>query len=476
MHLMNRGLKPHSRKLIACMVVVIMFFGILGLGNLDSAYAKTEWSEPADHFEVWLIDSDTGNKTHLVTYTFPELEQMPQVERAYSSTDSLPAPVFTAARGIDLIDFLESLMFDMGTVEKFKFRATDFDADNFPPNYGKVLQASDLLDPDRYYFPKIQECWDEYWDEDMENPSNTGVPGNFIDGSDEYTRAEQQLVRPMLGIISYGCRAITSDPGKPVNTEPRFDLMDGTTRLRLCYGQKYPSECITMHFLKWTYKIEVTGKRLEGAPPVVKVDSINNTVGNNANLTFIDDEDWRNAISAVYVNDTTLVRDSVYNSYTVEAGQITIGKDLFPSEGEYNIKIEADNYLDLNLKQQVIDSSAPSTQYEVTPVEDAAYTIGATPDGIRTMTVNSDYSGMKYFGVQVTPVIEHEGVETLVFNQWRDDTQLTINAIRVDFDVVQEAQAGFNVQPGDIIKVYIVDQLSNDAHRNPVPFLFPIEP
>ncbi|HHV16193.1 MAG TPA: metallophosphoesterase, partial [Gelria sp.] len=105
---------------------------------------------------------------------------------------------------------------------------------------------------------------------------------------------------------------------------------------------------------------------------------------------------------------------------------------------------------------------------------DVIYTIGETSDGIKTMTVNPDYSGMKYFGVQVTPVIAHEGLETVVFTQWRDDTQLAIAAIRADFNIVQaplpEAQVGFNVQSGDIIKVCVFDQLSNDADRNPVPF------
>lgn len=468
MQLLNWGLKPRSRKFIACIVALIMFFGILGLGNPGTVYAKTEWSPPAEYFEVWQIDPENkNNKTHLVTYTIPELEQMPQVRRAYSSIDSLPAPVFTAAKGLDLIDFLESLNYDMDTVTRFKFRATDHPADR--PDDGKVLPTSDLLDPDRYYFPKIQECWDEYWDDEGYNPSNPNVSGYWEEESDPHTRADQQLVRPMLGIISYQARAIESDQGKPVYLEPQFDLMDAETTLRLCYGQKDPGECITFNFLKWTYKMEVTGKRLEGAPPVVKIDSMNNTVGNDIKLTFIDDENWHNAINVVYVNDTALTRNSVYNGYTIDAGQITLGKDLFPSKGKYNIKIEAANYLAVNLKQQITGSLAPLFQYQLTPVADKGYTIGETTDGIKTMTVNPGYSGMKYFGVQVTPVKAHEGLETIVFTHWRDDAQLALAATRADFDIVPEAQAGFNVHPGDIVKASIVDQLINDADRNPVP-------
>jgi hypothetical protein len=133
--------------------------------------------------------------------------------------------------------------------------------------------------------------------------------------------------------------------------------------------------------------------------------------------------------------------------------------------------IKADGFQDTTLNQQILDESAlpEPSKYELTPVKDEVYTTGETPDGIMTMTVNPDYSGMKYFGIQVTWVKEHEGLETIVFTHWRDGTQLTINAIRADFDIVPKAQAGFNVESGDIIKAYIVDQLSNDADCNPVP-------
>ncbi len=133
--------------------------------------------------------------------------------------------------------------------------------------------------------------------------------------------------------------------------------------------------------------------------------------------------------------------------------------------------IKANDFQDATLNQQILDDSAlpEPSKYELTPVKDDVYTTGETPDGIMTMTVNPDYSGMKYFGIQVTSVIEHEGLETIVFTHWRDGTQLTINAIRADFDIVPRAQAGFNIESGDIIKAYIVDQLSNDADCNPVP-------
>ncbi len=101
-------------------------------------------------------------------------------------------------------------------------------------------------------------------------------------------------------------------------------------------------------------------------------------------------------------------------------------------------------------------------------MENEAYTVGETADGIKTMTVNAGVSGLKYFTVGIEPVVSHSGEETVVFTHLRNGTQLELNATRADFDQVGTAQAGFNVQAGDVIKVYIVDELSNAEDHNPV--------
>ena len=74
---------------------------------------------------------------------------------------------------------------------------------------------------------------------------------------------------------------------------------------------------------------------------------------------------------------------------------------------------------------------------------------------------------MTYFAVTVTPVTEHNGSEAVVFVHIRDGVQLNINVTKADFDVVNIAQAGFNVKAGDVIKVYIVDDLNNDINFSP---------
>jgi uncharacterized repeat protein (TIGR02543 family) len=106
-------------------------------------------------------------------------------------------------------------------------------------------------------------------------------------------------------------------------------------------------------------------------------------------------------------------------------------------------------------------------KYTVTPDTDEAYQNGTTTDGLTIMTVNSGVTGLKYFGVQITPVTEHSGQEAVVFVHLRDSVQLSINVTKADFDLVGIAQSGFNVQSGDIVKVFIVDDLTNDVNFNP---------
>lgn len=107
-------------------------------------------------------------------------------------------------------------------------------------------------------------------------------------------------------------------------------------------------------------------------------------------------------------------------------------------------------------------------RYTVSAENDSAYTNGQTPDGINTMTVNDGVSGLKYFSVHVAPVRAHTGSEVVIFVHLRNGAQLGINAAKADFDITGTAEAGFNVQQGDMVKSYIVDDLTNDININPV--------
>ncbi|MFW5647538.1 MAG: hypothetical protein ACOCG5_00490 [Candidatus Alkaliphilus sp. MAG34] len=108
--------------------------------------------------------------------------------------------------------------------------------------------------------------------------------------------------------------------------------------------------------------------------------------------------------------------------------------------------------------------------YKINPVDDEAYTIGETSEGISKMTVKENTTGFKHFSVSIEPVVSHNGYETAVFTHLRDGAQLAISAIKADFDLagVDFAQASFNVEPGDVVKAYLVDELNNSEDHNPV--------
>ncbi len=111
-------------------------------------------------------------------------------------------------------------------------------------------------------------------------------------------------------------------------------------------------------------------------------------------------------------------------------------------------------------------------KYKIIPLEDEDYRIEETGEGFSSMVVNPKFSGMKYFSVGITPIFAHEGLETVVFVHSKNNTsgavQCGINAIKADFDIVSLARAGFNVGHGDIVKAFIVDELTNEKNRNPV--------
>lgn len=107
--------------------------------------------------------------------------------------------------------------------------------------------------------------------------------------------------------------------------------------------------------------------------------------------------------------------------------------------------------------------------YTVLPdAADPTYASGNTEEGICTMTVNPGISGIKYFSVRIEPELPHPGKETVVFTHLRSESLLHINATRADFDQIHAAQAGFNVQGGDVVKAFIVDDLTNADSQNPV--------
>jgi len=106
--------------------------------------------------------------------------------------------------------------------------------------------------------------------------------------------------------------------------------------------------------------------------------------------------------------------------------------------------------------------------YMVVPAADSAYIISLSKDALPVMTVKGDVSGFKYFSVIVNPVAGHAGNETMVFIHMRNNTPIAVTSNNADYDIINAAGAGFNVMPGDVIKAYLVDGISNNINTSPI--------
>ncbi|WKY48992.1 Ig domain-containing protein [Eubacteriaceae bacterium ES3] len=115
----------------------------------------------------------------------------------------------------------------------------------------------------------------------------------------------------------------------------------------------------------------------------------------------------------------------------------------------------------------VVQRGCGNGAYLIASDGDAAYTGSYTDDGIPTLTINEGVSGFTYFRVNISKVSGHDGEEVCLFVQKRNDMQIGTTFIIGDFDTLSGAGAAFNAQTGDVIEVYIVDNLSNNALENP---------
>ncbi len=106
--------------------------------------------------------------------------------------------------------------------------------------------------------------------------------------------------------------------------------------------------------------------------------------------------------------------------------------------------------------------------YLVEPVSDTSYTADIADGLIPTMTVNNGVSGFKAFEVTVSAVNGHSGDEMIVFVHMRGGAQLSMTCLKGDFDAGYNACLALNVQPGDVVKVYIVDDLTDITSSNPI--------
>jgi len=150
----------------------------------------------------------------------------------------------------------------------------------------------------------------------------------------------------------------------------------------------------------------------------------------------------------------------------VVSGEIYgIPMDLGNYKITFFVSDERGNSVSKTLELLILDEC--SGKYNIIPTVSEHYTISNISPGISTITVKDGVSGFIYFKVNVTSEEIHIGSETLVFVHMRNGEQLSIHGFEADYDILNSVSLGLNVQPNDIIKVYMVDELTNNTSCNP---------
>ena len=140
------------------------------------------------------------------------------------------------------------------------------------------------------------------------------------------------------------------------------------------------------------------------------------------------------------------------------------------TDGQYSIDLtvtDANSNTATKTLTLTIKKGCGNGAYVIETDGDGAYTGGYSDDGLLQLTVNSGVSGFTYFRANISTVTGHTGNEICVFIHIRNGAQKGFSFNEADYDTVHASGAAFNVQPGDVIEVYIVDALSNGAGTNP---------
>ncbi len=395
--LMTLAFKHKGKARIALAVIFMFIFGLVGMAQPGTATAKTLYSDPATSLTVVL--NDNGEIYELANYSIPELEKMSQVQREYSSIDRMPAPVFTAGKGLDLESFLKSQGIDISSISHCRFYATD--------DLVKKLDRNILFDRTGYYFPKIVECWDTDWDENANRYTDV-----------DKVSAGAAPVKTML--------AITSSQGRWLD-QPDWSNLDGSTCLRLCLGQITPEECITMNFVRWVYKIEVFGKLQSGAGGSVVAPRVNLEKPSTGQTYQVGDTveiaGTVETLSTVMLTITDPDGHVVYTVFDIKVknGKFTeefpLGPDAVP--GIYTIEAGPKAGSSLGGKQmfQVTAASAPVADITLKTPE-----AGCTVQPGDKVTINGSASGLTTAKLEVINP-NKETVYTSTINKSGDFTE-----------------------------------------------------
>lgn len=145
-------------------------------------------------------------------------------------------------------------------------------------------------------------------------------------------------------------------------------------------------------------------------PPALTADSTDNTIGQAIEITFTDVADWKDVIT-----DVTVDGSSISGQYSVSAGKITIDAGVFDEAKDYVIIVKATGYADASITQTINSAPAPVPapkllSGEITSKGDLSLTFDkemADPAGIQgQFTVTVDGATVAVSGVETTNTVE----------------------------------------------------------------------
>ena len=357
MQLMKWGLKPRSRKLIACMVALIMLLSMMGLGIPGTAQAKTDTSAPAESLVVNILNPD-GSTTLVHDYSYAELASLEETEY-YATIDAMPAAVGTKAKGVKINTLINNakkynpnIKWESG--QRLLFYVTDS-----PYTYQPAFYTYDnLYGQNRYYYPELVETYD------LENPAAVSLK-NAV------------LVEPMLASSSYQARGAKDADLKSTDNPV---AMDGNDSFRFCMGiteteASTPGVSTTNKFARWVYRVDVGPLN----SPKLKADTTDNAIGQPIEIIFIDNSAWSEKIAQVKVDENILTPEQ----YEITAGKITIIPNVFTKVGTYTITVEATGFMNSTVEQKITEENLPAVLESIEIAKPAAkliYSVGETLD------------------------------------------------------------------------------------------------
>ncbi len=519
--------KSKCKRRAGRLITLMLLLAVQIMLNPVLAGAKTDESAPADTLEL-RVGYTGGDYTIVKTFSKSEMEAMADVQQAYSFIDNMPCPVIDSAVGVKLTDLAEACNINISEIKNFRFWTTDIAgtpyttltktylldtpryyfphlADNWNADEGEI----NFPDPaaaaaDAVQVPAILAVYDNWQREftplapdfsvqdsstrfrlvfGKANDLGTGIPEHTASKSAKWVyRMDVTLNGTAMAGVTLDKSSDTIAVGDTAQLTAVFVPADATNRsvtwssdapgiatvdgngLVTAVGVGTANITVTTADGNKTATCAVTVEASQDAPVLAAL-----TLGGSPSLRYT-------GMPVTYdLGGLTLLGKDQYGEdfgipgYTVVwkviSGPASVSGSTLTVTGSGTVTVSAKTG---GITSNSLEIAVAHALYAVTPVEDSAYRIDGTEDGIKAMTVKTGFSGFKYFKVQIEPVESHYGLETIVFVHVRNGIQLGLNAAKADFDTEAAVRTGFNVSPGDSILVYIVDQITNDGSINPI--------